>query len=266
MPMVAIDDLDYDMFGWLVRHVEVVILVDDQDKDVVFAKDSRATRYPRVGRRSDRKQLLNMSTSPLFHNPDWDMLLDPSEILFNSFSSNHVYDDSLSFDMVDFSTAPTEGNHKKTKQEVVKSKVQNKERSYIGVRKRHWGKFAAEIRDTTRNGTRVWLGTFDSAEAAALAYDQAAFSMRGHNAVLNFSVKRVKDSLQEIQYGCLKGCSPALALKERHCMRRKLLSKARKCRKKQESKAATPSVVVLEDLGVEYLEQLLTISDQTVTL
>ncbi|KAJ1417486.1 DNA-binding domain superfamily [Sesbania bispinosa] len=143
-----------------------------------------------------------------------------------------------------------------------------KERSsYIGVWKRLWGKFAAEIRDTTRNGARVWLGTFDTAEAAALTYDQAAFSMRGHNAVLNFPVKRVKESLQEIQYDCsTNSCSPALTLKERHCIQRKLSSsKAKKGKGKQESEAPRPNVLVLEDLGVEYLEQLLTISDQTAT-
>ncbi|XP_019248910.1 PREDICTED: dehydration-responsive element-binding protein 2B-like [Nicotiana attenuata] len=67
---------------------------------------------------------------------------------------------------------------------------------YRGVRQRTWGKWVAEIREPVynSNGKRLWLGTFSTAVEAAIAYDEAAKIMYGHNAILNFPDYSVQNS------------------------------------------------------------------------
>lgn len=83
---------------------------------------------------------------------------------------------------------------------------ENSHCKYRGVRQRTWGKWVAEIREPNR-GNRLWLGTFESAMEAALAYDEAARAMYGHSARLNLpDYDSWKKSSNESSVPATSGC------------------------------------------------------------
>lgn len=219
---------------------------------------------------------MNFPTSPACSS--WDELLYHHSFL-ESQKDDYYYNSSLLTDFTDRQlkdSSDTNSSRSTNNDEEVISKVKQEqglahqheikqhEKHYIGVRKRPWGKFAAEIRDSTRSGKRVWLGTFNSAEEAGLVYDQAAYLMRGSLANLNFSTERVEDSLRRLNYCCKEGSSPAAALKETHNIR----SVTKRCKTTKKFSAfssvdrnVNKNTLVFQDLGPDLLEDLLTKSE-----
>ncbi|KAL4029251.1 hypothetical protein IC575_012478 [Cucumis melo] len=99
-------------------------------------------------------------------------------------------------------------------------------KKFRGVRQRHWGSWVSEIRHPLLK-RRVWLGTFETAEEAARAYDQAAVLMSGRNAKTNFPMSQTTVSEFEkpdsnminniISPSSPKGLSEILHAKLRKC-------------------------------------------------
>ncbi|KAK7252108.1 hypothetical protein RIF29_35835 [Crotalaria pallida] len=167
------------------------------------------------------------------------------------------------------------GNANKSNKKIEEVGVRAKH--YRGVRRRPWGKYAAEIRDSSKKGARVWLGTFETAEEAALAYDKAALRIRGQKAHLNFPIETVAKALGFDQNKGITGvtaCAYSRTFQEdcsANSKGRKRLSREGFLGMVDDEQPAAKKMVSLEgmiendeldvfefqDLGSDYLENLL---------
>ncbi|KAF8095078.1 hypothetical protein N665_0341s0006 [Sinapis alba] len=94
-------------------------------------------------------------------------------------------------------------------------------KKFRGVRQRHWGSWVAEIRHPLLK-KRIWLGTFETAEEAARAYDEATVLMSGRNAKTNFPLNDnntgdTSESKTDISAAASSSLSSILSAKLRKC-------------------------------------------------
>ncbi|KAJ8444637.1 hypothetical protein Cgig2_023700 [Carnegiea gigantea] len=122
-------------------------------------------------------------------------------------------------------------------------------KKFKGVRQRHWGSWVSEIRHPLLK-KRVWLGTFQSAEEAARAYDQAAVIMCGRRAKTNFPVSQALHEQGEPKYklkykGSSLASSSSSSSSFSSCSNERSLSHILHAKLRKPNKASSPSLTCL---------------------